>query len=114
MKKARSARARTKLTAARLDELIEEATVDAHDESGQRTGFYTMIENDLALPFSTLVLGVNVEVIAIELTEGDEIVAICSRGSARQSISIAEPPLPTPPPPGAEWIEAYRKWSRWA
>lgn len=113
MKKAGTPITRTKLTAVRLDELIEEATVDAHDESELRLGFYTMMENDLSLPFSTLVLGVKVEVIAIDLTDSEEIVAICSRGRARQNISITELPLPTPPPRGAEWIAAYRKWRRY-
>ncbi len=101
-----------KLTVARLDQLIEDATVDASDESEQRLGFYTMMENDLALPFATLVLGVEVTVERIDLTEADEIVAICARGRTRQTVSIVELPLPVPPPRGAEWIEAYRRWGR--
>ena len=40
-----------------------------------------MMENDLALPFATLVLGVEVTVERIDLTEADEIVAICARGA---------------------------------
>ena len=40
-----------------------------------------MIEENLAIPFDTTVLGVPVIV-----------------------------PLPTPPPDGAEWIEACRRW----
>ncbi len=40
---------REELSAAWLDELIEEATVDAHDESEQVSGFYTMLE-DRCLP----------------------------------------------------------------
>ena len=43
---------------ARLDELIEEATVDAYGDSEQRGGFLTMLEENLALPFKTEVLGV--------------------------------------------------------
>ncbi|MCA1672630.1 MAG: hypothetical protein LC799_10650 [Actinobacteria bacterium] len=30
----------------------------------------------------------------------------------RQVISILDLPLPTPPPEGAEWIDAYRYWLR--
>jgi hypothetical protein len=92
--------------------LIEDATVDAYDESEQRLGFYTMMENELALPFATLVLGVAVTVARVDLTEADEIVTICARGRTRQAISIVELPLPVPPPRGAEWIEAYRRWRR--
>jgi hypothetical protein len=101
-----------RLNVARLDQLIEDATVDAYDESEQRLGFYTMMEDELALPFATLVLGVEVTVGRIDLTEADEIVAICTRGRTRQAISIVELPLPVPPPHGAEWIEAYRRWRR--
>jgi hypothetical protein len=37
-------------------------------------------------------------------------VAICARGAKRQRVRLADLPLPTPPPAGAEWIAAYRKW----
>ena len=111
-KKQRATGIPTKLTGARLDQLIEDATVDAHDESEQRLGFYTMMENDLPLPFATFVLGVEVTVERIDLSEADEIVAICTRGRTRQAVSIIELPLPVPPPRGAEWIEAYRRWGR--
>jgi hypothetical protein len=94
--------------------MIEEATVDAYGESEQRAGFYTMMEDGLALPFETQVLGVEVTVERIDLTSADEIVAICTRGRARQAIPILELPLPLPPPAGAGWIEAYRRWARGA
>ena len=32
---------------AKLDKMIEEAVVDAHDESEQIVGFYTMLEDNL-------------------------------------------------------------------
>jgi hypothetical protein len=96
----------------RLRELVEEAIVDAYDESEHRTGFFTMIEEHLALPFDTELLGITVSVERIDLTIADEIVAICRRGNKRQSIPILDLPLPKPPPAGAEWIEAYRFWSK--
>ena len=102
----------TASSASRLDALIEEATVDAYDESEQKTGFFTMLENHLAVPFSTNVLGMAVTVEAIDLTDDEEIMAVCVRGQSRQPIRILELPLPDPPPDGAEWIEAYRRWAR--
>ena len=75
-------------------------------------GFFTMIEENLHVPFLTQVLGVEVTVTRIEMTELDEIVATCSRGKQNQNISILELPLRAPPPEGAEWIEAYRYWRR--
>ena len=53
----------------RLDELVEEATIDAHDDSEQATGFYTMLDENLMLPFDTEVLGVKVTVEAIDFAE---------------------------------------------
>lgn len=97
-----------------LRRLIEDATVDAYGESEQRTGLFTMMEEHLALPFETEVLGVTVSVVRIDLNLADEIVVICRRGNKRQSLPILDLPLPKPPPAGAEWIEAYRLWTRGA
>jgi len=71
-----------------------------------------MLEDNLALPFETKVLGLPVTVERIDLTDADEIVAICRHGRSRQRVPILDLPLPTPPPGGAEWIEAYRHWAR--
>lgn len=97
---------------ARLERLVEDAIVDAYNESEQRCGLFTMIEEHLALPFETAALGVTVMVEGIDLTEADEVVAICRRGRMRQRINVLDLPLPSPPPHGAEWIEAYRYWAR--
>jgi len=95
----------------RLAALIEEATVDAYNESEQRTGFYTMLDEHLNTPFETQILGVAVIVEHIEMTDDEQIVAVCRRGHSRQTISILDLPLPNPRPVGAEWIEAYRQWA---
>ena len=100
------------LSPAALDAMIEEATVDAYDESEQATGFFTMFEEHLGLPFDTSVLGVKVTVVAIDMRVDDSIVAVCEREKVRQAILLLDLPLPTPPPEGAEWIAAYRRWSR--
>jgi hypothetical protein len=98
------------LSGAELDVLVEEAVVDAHDDDEQMMGFYNIIEDQLALPFTTTVLGVDANVEDVELTDGG-IVAICSHGAHRQAISLLDLPLPVPPPPGSEWIAAYRRWA---
>lgn len=94
--------------------MIDEATADCHDYDEQVGGLFNMIEENLSTPFDTTVLGVAVTVESVDLTDDGQIVASCVRGDARQAISITELPLPAPPPPGVEWIEAYRRWSRWA
>jgi hypothetical protein len=100
------------LTKKRLEELIEEATIDAYGESEQAGAFYTMMENDLRLPFTTQILGVEVTVESIDLTDDDNIIAVCTRAGKRQKISISVLPLPSPPPDGSEWIDAYRHWRK--
>jgi hypothetical protein len=92
--------------------MIEEATVDAYGEAEQTGGFFTMIEEYLAVPFSTTILGVEAVVKKIDMTNAGEIVAVCHRGKTRQRISLLELPLPSPPPQGADWIAAYRYWER--
>ena len=98
----------TKLSKAKLDRLVEEAIVDCYNEAEQATGLYTIIEDHLQLPFETVVLGVPVTVTAIDITEDDQIVAVCKHGSLKQKLPILELPLPTPRPLGSKWIEAYR------
>ena len=103
---------RPRISKARIESLVEEATVDTYDEAEQAGGFFTMIEENLGVPFSTVVLGVEVTVKRIDMIEGDEIVAVCRRGKDSQRIPILDLPLPSPLPEGAEWIAAYRYWRR--
>lgn len=99
-----------KFTAKYLDKLIDEATTDAYSESEQAGGFFAMIEENLSLPFTTQVLGQAVAVVKVDITRRDQIVAICVHGKATQAIPILDLPMPDPPPEGAEWIDAYRRW----
>jgi hypothetical protein len=97
---------------AKLEKLIEEAVVDAYGEEEQVGGFFTMMEEHLALPFSANILGVDVVVEKVDMTRSGRIVAICRRDKIRQKIEILDLPLPTPAPAGAEWIAAYCHWRR--
>ena len=106
----RKSRATVRISKARLAEMIEEATVDAYGESEQTTGWFTMIDQNLAVPFETTVLGVPVTVERIDLNASEQIVAVCRRGRDRQALPILDLPIPSPPPEGTEWIEAYREW----
>lgn len=97
------------LSRSQLDGLVEEATVDCYNEDEQLTGLFTMIEDNLVVPFTTQVLGVEVTVRRIDLTDRG-IVAICHRDGIKQAIGVLDLPLPSPQPEGAQWIEAYRHW----
>jgi hypothetical protein len=101
-----------KLSHTKLRKLIEDATVDAYNDSEQRVGFLTMIQENLQLPFKTYVLGIEVLVERVDMTASEQIVAVCRNGRTRQRIAILDLPLPSPLPGGAEWIEAYRHWDR--
>ncbi len=110
--KRRRSAARNRTTKRRVNALVAEAIVDAYTESEQRTAFYTLLDERLDTPFVTKILGTEVSVERIDMTEEEQIVAICRRGRSRQAVPILELPLPEPAPRGAEWIEAYRHWAR--
>jgi hypothetical protein len=99
-------------TRATLDALIREATLDCYNDGECITGFYTMLDEHLEVPFQTSILGLAVTVTGIDLTVDGQIMAVCARGAVRQRLPILELPLPTPPPRGTEWIQAFRQWSR--
>ena len=100
------------LSKARLETLIEEAVVDAYGDEEQTCGFFTMIEEHLALPFPASILGVEAVVEKVDMTRDGRIVAVCKRNGVKQKIEILDLPLPKPIPAGAEWIAAYSHWRR--
>jgi hypothetical protein len=112
-RKARAAgKARDSLSSAKLAEMIEEATVDAYGDDEQATGWFTVIGEQLGVPFETEVLGVRVTVKRLELRNNNSIVAICARGAQRQAINLVDLPMPSRRPTGWEWLVAYRRWLR--
>lgn len=102
---------KTRLSKAQLEAMAEEATVDCYNPSEQASGWCTMIEDNLKLPFETQLLGVSVTVERVDMNQNEDIVAFCRRGKHRQTVPILDLPLPSPLPTGAEWIEAYRHWA---
>src|SRR4051795_10511755 len=93
-----------------LDALIEEAAVDCYDEADQGAEFSACLEDELELPFTTRLFGVDVSVEQIEQTEHDAIVAVCRADPDAGSLRWVDLPLPTPLPEGAKWIAAWKKW----
>jgi len=99
--------------------MIDEATVDAYGQSEQLGGFYTMIEEHLAVPFETTLLGVPVTVSGVDLTERDEIVAICAEGASGrrfQSSTLCSrhrhPQVPSGLRPTATGLAEADRWPR--
>src|SRR5690349_6585505 len=56
-KKPKTARWTDELDKDEVDEALENATVDAHDEYERHTGLLTAIQDELAFPFQVQVLG---------------------------------------------------------
>jgi hypothetical protein len=65
--------------------------VDAYGAEEQTGGFFTMIEEHLALPFSVSILGVEAVVDKVDMTRDGRIVAVCRHGYPRLLFQ------PTPP-----------------
>src|SRR2546425_13331411 len=91
-----------RLSKTRLDRLVEEAIVDCYNESEQVVGLYTMIENNLALPFETMVLGVAVAGGGGVPTPRGGIVAGWWRARGRPNRPNPGLPMPSPGPTCAE------------
>jgi hypothetical protein len=94
----------------KLDRLIAEAIADCHDIEEATLGFFSVLEENLGLPFTTQIMGVTVNVVSIGQNNAGEIVAVCEREGKRQLLSLLDLPLPSLLPTGAEWIAAYRCW----
>ncbi|MEW2260912.1 hypothetical protein, partial [Streptomyces sp. NPDC047869] len=80
-------------------------------EHEQLAAFQAVIEDRLALPFTTVVLGIPVTVTALQEQPGSGIAALCRHGRHAQTIGILDLPLPDPAPEGWVWVEAYRHWT---
>ena len=102
---------KTRLSKARFEAMVEDATVDCYNPSEQATGWFTMIDEHLKVPFQTQLLGLPVTVEKVDLNQNEDIVAICRRGKHRQTVPVLDLPLSAPLPAGAEWLEAYRRWT---
>jgi hypothetical protein len=100
------------LSNAKLEALVDEATVDAYGEEEQKVGLLTMIQAHLVLPFALSLLRVEATVEKVTMTRDGRIVAVCQRDGMQQRIDVLDLPLPKPAPAGAEWIATYSYWRR--
>jgi hypothetical protein len=92
--------------------MIDEALVDCYTDSEMVTAMMTAIQDHLDLPFTTKVLGLTVKVVTVDLNEAEDVVALCTSNGKRQRIPLVDLPIPDPPPAGAQWVAAFRRFAR--
>ena len=76
--------------------MIDEATVDAYDESEQALAWFTVLDEHVSVPFATTVLGAKATVTRLELRDNGQVVALCERGREKQAIGLVDLALPSP------------------
>ncbi|MBI4026453.1 MAG: hypothetical protein HY360_15820 [Verrucomicrobia bacterium] len=98
----------------RVREALEEATVDANDESEQHGGLLSVIEDALSFPFQARVMGEVVTVVGMEWPENDEfgLDLVCERNGKRHRIEARSVELIEPLPKGHLYLAAYLAWKR--
>jgi len=96
---------------ARLQALIQEATVDCYDEHEEHMGLMNLIEENVVCPFPAKVIGEDVEVVELRSPEaGFGLDAVCRYKGKDYNIDINSLEWPKKKPEGFEWIEAYLAW----
>jgi hypothetical protein len=97
----------------RLQELIEEATVDAYDEEEQHSGLLTMIEDNVVCPFKAQLIGEEVEVTEfVWPASGLGLKVRCTYKGKTHLVDITSLEWTDSLPEGFEWIEAYLEWRK--
>ncbi len=105
------AKKNSKKDEARLDALIEEATVDCNDEQEAHMGLVNMVEENVVCPFKAKVIGEEVEVVELRCREtGFGVDAVCRYQGKDYRIDIHSLEWPKQKPAGFEWVEAYLAW----
>lgn len=74
-----------------LDELIDEITVDCHDEDEQLMAFHAAFDDEARLPAKGTVIGEDVEVLSINTANNRrELIATCQRDGRRYEIALLD------------------------
>jgi hypothetical protein len=94
-----------------LDELIDEITIDAHDEDEQLMGFENAFDEDATFPCRGTVIGEPVEVLHVNRADGRrELIATCQHNDNRYEIALLDITIDGDPAT-SRLLAAYRRWS---
>jgi len=92
-----------------LDSLIEEITVDCHDEDEQLMGFANAFE-EASFPYPGTVIGEHVAVLSVSVADRPELIATCTRDQRRYEIALLDVEIEADTTT-SHLIAAYRRWS---
>jgi hypothetical protein len=93
-----------------LDALIEEITVDCHDEDEQLTGFENAFDEDANFPFPGTVVGEDVEVLSVApASYRRELIATCQRSGRRYEVALLDVEIHADAAT-SRLVAAYRRW----
>ena len=99
----------------KLEALIEQATVDCYDEYEEFWGMLATLESELHFPFAAFALGDFVTVVSMD--EGHSnirrgIMVAIQKDGDDYSFPLSELQLEQASKHNAEWIAAYKLWSK--
>ena len=97
----------------RLEELLEEATVDCYDEEEQFSGVLCTLDDNLTFPLQVTVLGEIVEVVGLDESRSGlrhGIIAKVRKHQQEYRVALSELEFTEPDPVSAEWLAMYRYW----
>ena len=93
-----------------LDTLIDEITVDCHDEDEQLTGFEAAFDEDGNFPCPGTIIGEEVEILHVSQGNGRrELIATCQRAGRRYDIALLDIDIHADPAT-TRLLAAYRRW----
>src|SRR5512139_2510595 len=95
----------------RLDELLEQATVDCYDEEEEFSGVLCTLDDNLSFPLQAEAMGEQVEVIGLDSRRSSlrrGIAAKVRKGGREYAVGLAELTFIAPDPTSAEWLAMYR------
>jgi len=100
------------LDEAEIQESLDEACVDAHDQHEQCSGLTAMAMEELVFPFAAQVLGENVQVVDAVTSEHDALGLdfVVEHKKKRYAIAVGSVEILKPLPEGHLYVAAYLKW----
>jgi hypothetical protein len=94
-----------------IDNLIDEIVVDCHDEDEQLMAFHNAFDDEARLPAPGTVIGQEVEVLSIGVSDGRrELTATCQHAGRRYEIALLDIDIHADPTT-TRLIAAYRRWT---